>query len=48
VRVGGLGDSGGSGSRYRGSDAGGGPDPGSAEEDKSMRDICGPNPAPEC
>lgn len=31
-----------------GSDAGSGPDPGTSEEDRTVEDICGPNPAPEC
>ena len=31
-----------------GTDAGGGPDPGTTEDDPSIKDICGPNPAPEC
>lgn len=31
-----------------GSDVGAGPDPGTSEDDRSLEDICGPNPAPEC
>ena len=41
----GSGSDGGSGA---GADAGAGPDPGSAEDDRSVYDICGPNPAPNC
>lgn len=43
---GGLGGSDGGG--VGGSDAGAGPDPGTPEDDPSIEDICGPNPAPEC
>lgn len=45
---GGGGSGGGSGASGGRSDAGGGPDPGSPEEDRSVEEICGPNPAPEC
>ena len=39
----------GGGSRSAGSgDRGAGPDPGSPEVDRTVEDICGPNPAPEC
>jgi hypothetical protein len=45
---GGSGSAGGSGGSGGRADAGAGPDPGTPEDDRSVYDICGPNPAPNC
>ena len=44
----GAGSSSGAGSRTRPTEAGGGPDPGTREDDPGIEDICGENPAPTC
>jgi len=45
---GGAGSGSGGGGSGGGSDSGSGPDPGTSEDDRSLEEICGPNPAPEC
>jgi hypothetical protein len=44
----GSGSGSGRGSGVGGTDEGGGPDPGTREDDPGIEDICGENPAPTC
>ena len=44
----GSGSGSGSGTGSGGTDEGGGPDPGTREDDPGIEDICGENPAPTC